>query len=99
MSFEGRWDLTVTSPMGTKVFRLDLRTEGGALQGTASTGGETTPMVDPAVQDGHLRWAMRLPRPMNAVLEVEVVRDGDTLSGSAKAGHMVLPGVRGVKVP
>lgn len=98
MNFAGTWDLTINSPMGSKVFRLDLREDGGTLQGTASTGGEATPMVGPVQQDGHLRWSMKLPRPMNVVLEVDVTCAGDTLSGSAKAGHMVLPGVSGVKV-
>ena len=98
MSFEGNWDLTIPSPMGAKTFRLEIRAEGGGLQGTASTGGEATPMVGPVQQDGHLRWSMKLPRPMNVVLEVDVTCAGDTLSGSAKAGHMPLPGVRGVKV-
>ena len=97
MDFTGLWDLTVTSPMGAKVFRLDIREVDGKLQGTASTSGQTTPMVDPVLQDGRLRWSMRLPMPMNAILEVEVTRSGDNLGGSAKAGHMVMPDVRGVK--
>jgi len=99
MSFEGKWDLTVTSPMGAKLFRLDIHSEGGTLVGTAGTGQETAPMDGLVAAGGHLRWAMRLPPPMNAMLEVDVTREGDTLGGSAKAGHMVLPGVRGVKVP
>ena len=98
MSFEGNWDLTIPSPMGAKTFRLEIRAEGGGLQGTASTGGETTPMQDAREKAGHLRWSMRMPRPMNVLLDVDVALDGDTLLGSAKAGHMPLPGVRGVKV-
>jgi hypothetical protein len=99
VSFAGTWDLTIDSPMGSKRFRLDLREEGGKLQGTAATGGETTPMIDPVQQDGHLRWSMKLPRPMNVLLEVDVTCAGDTLGGTANAGHMALPGVRGVRIP
>jgi hypothetical protein len=98
MTFDGIWDLTVTSPMGAKVFRLDIRTVDGKVQGTCTTGGETSPMMDPVLQDGRLRWATRLPRPMNVVLELDLACSGDVLSGSAKAGHMVLDGVKGVRV-
>jgi len=35
---------------------------------------------------------------MNARLDVDLTCAGDTLAGTAKAGHMALPGVRGVRV-
>jgi len=98
MSFDGKWDLTVTSPMGAKVFHLDIRTVGGKVQGTSTTGGETTPMIDPVLQEGRLRWAIRLPSPMNVLLELDLACSGDTLGGTAKAGHMVLDEVKGVRV-
>jgi hypothetical protein len=98
MSFEGTWDLTIGSPMGAKTFRLEVRTEAGALQGAVSANGETHPMAGLREEGGRLRWSMQMPRPMNVVLDVDVAQDGDTLSGSAKAGHMPLPDVRGVRV-
>jgi len=98
MSFDGTWDVTVNSPMGAKVFRLEIATEGGAVRGTVSASGETAPLLDPVLADGHLRWSIRLPRPMNIVLNLDLTRDGDTLSGVAKAGSMAIPGVKGVRV-
>ncbi len=98
MSFDGTWDLTVQSPMGAKTFRLVVTTGEGGVQGTVAVGGETSPMVEPRVEDGHFRWSVRMPRPMNVMLDVDLTRDGDTLAGTAKAGHMPLPGVSGGKV-
>ena len=98
MSLEGTWDLTIQSPMGAKTFRLEVRAGEGALQGTASANGETHPMTGLRQEAGRLRWSMQMPRPMNVVLDVDVAQDGDTLAGSAKAGHMPLPDVRGVRV-
>jgi hypothetical protein len=98
MSLEGTWDLTIQSPMGAKTFRLEIRQEAGTLQGTAAANGETGPMTGLRLEDGRLRWSMRMPRPMNVVLDVDVALAGDTLAGSAKAGHMPLPEVRGVRV-
>jgi len=98
MSFDGTWDLTVPSPMGAKVFRIVISTAGGAVEGTVAAGGAPSPLLDPVLEDGHLRWAVKLPPPMNARLDVDLTCAGDTLAGTAKAGHMALPGVRGVRV-
>jgi hypothetical protein len=98
MSFEGTWDLTIPSPMGSKTFRLEVRAEGGVLRGTSSANGETHPMTGLREDGGRLCWSMQMPRPMNVVLDVEVALDGDALAGSAKAGRMPLPNVRGERV-
>ena len=66
MSFDGTWDLTVPSPMGAKVFRIVISTAGGAVEGTVAAGGAPSPLLDPVLEDGHLRWAVKLPPPMNA---------------------------------
>ncbi|BDU73442.1 hypothetical protein METEAL_26160 [Mesoterricola silvestris] len=98
MDFDGTWDITVNSPMGGKRFRITVATEGGAVAGTISSDGMSAPLLDPVVADGHFRWSIKLPRPMNILLEMDLTRDGDALSGVAKAGHMALPGVTGVRV-
>ncbi len=99
MSFDGTWDLTVPSPMGAKVFRIVLSTAGGAVQGTVATGGgPAAPLIDPVLEGGHLCWAVKMPPPMNVRLDLDLTCAGDTLAGSAKAGHMALPGVTGVRV-
>lgn len=98
MGFEGTWDLTVESPMGAKTFRIEVRKEGGALAGTASMSGDTTPMEDLVEENGHLKWTVRITRPMNIALAFDVTCAGDTLEGTAKAGFMTLPGVKGVRV-
>ncbi|HLO67127.1 MAG TPA: hypothetical protein VK188_08930 [Holophaga sp.] len=97
MSFDGIWDVTVQSPMGPKTFRLEVREEAGAVSGTAHMEGKAAPILDPEVAGGHLRWAIKLTQPMNIRLEFDLVRQGDELEGTAKAGFMTLPGVKGVK--
>ena len=98
MSFEGTWDLTVNSPMGAKAFRIEVRREGAGITGTASMGDDTSPLLDPVVEDGHLKWSVKITRPMNITLAFDVTTDGSTLSGCAKAGFMTLPEVTGVRV-
>ena len=98
MTFDGTWDLEVASPMGAKRFRLVVTTEGGAVQATVAMGAEPAPLLNPVLEDGHLRGSVKMPRPMNVELEVDLTCAGDTLSGSARAGHMALPEIRGVRV-
>jgi hypothetical protein len=99
MDFVGTWDLTVHSPMGAKTFRLEIGAAGDGYQGTATANGETHPLVNPLLAEGRLRWSMKMPRPMNVVLEVEVAMTADdALAGWARAGRMSLPEVRGVRV-
>ena len=98
MSFAGTWDVTVNSPMGAKVFRIEVQTGEGTVQGTVSLDGETAPLIDPALADGHLRWSVKMPRPMNILLEVDLTEAGDGLTGLAKAGRMVLPEVKGTRI-
>lgn len=98
MGFEGTWDLTVESPMGAKAFRLEVRREEGGLQGTASMNGDTSPLEGLVEEDGHLKWTVRITRPMNIALAFDVTCAGDALNGTAKAGFMTLPGVTGVRV-
>ncbi|BDU76464.1 hypothetical protein [Mesoterricola sediminis] len=98
MSFDGIWDVTVQSPMGPKTFRLEVSTDGGAVAGKAHMDGNAAPILDPRVAGDHLLWAIKLTQPMNIRLEFDLVREGEGLAGTAKAGFMTLPGVRGVKV-
>lgn len=98
MSFDGTWDVTVQSPMGAKTFRIEVRTADGSVSGTAAMGEDSTPLLDPALRDGHLTWAIRITRPMNITLAFDVTCEGDALAGTAKAGFMTLPEVTGVRV-
>lgn len=98
MSYQGTWDLTIQSPMGAKTFRLAIQAADGGLAGTSTTSGVTTAMERLREADGRLLWSMKMPPPMNVVLDVDVALVGEQLKGSAKAGHMPLPDVRGVRV-
>ncbi len=98
MSFDGTWDLTVNSPMGAKAFRIAVTTGDGNVAATVTSDGLSTPLMDARLEGGHLRGSLRLPRPMNILLDLDLTCDGDALAGQAKAGHMVLPGITGARV-
>ena len=60
MSVDGKWNITINSPMGPQKATLDLKADGGALSGTprlfAERGG--TYLADCAISDEHAPWAM-----------------------------------------
>jgi len=98
MSYDGTWQLSITSPMGTQAVTLVLATENGAVSGTASMGGDTAPCVDPALEGDRLRWSTEITKPMKMTIKFDLVRDGDTLKGQAKAGFFVTMDVTGSRV-
>ena len=85
MSAAGSWKVTLSTPMGPQVMQLHVVT-----QGEGFTGRIESPMGDMAVagsaKGNTLNWAMDVTKPMSAKVTVEVVVDGDTMTGTAKLG-------------
>ena len=97
MSFDGAWNLTINTPMGQQTVRLEITTEGGALQGTASMAGDTAPFADPVLEGDRLRWSMEITRPMKLTVNFDVTREGDTMKGKVKAGFLFSSDVTGAR--
>ena len=49
VSIDGSWEITVQTPMGPQSSKLELKSDGGALTGTQSGGGEQTDIYDGSV--------------------------------------------------
>ena len=85
MSAAGSWKVTLSTPMGPQVMQLHVVT-----QGEAFTGRIESPMGDKAIagsaQGNTLNWTMDVTKPMSATVTVDVVVDGDTMTGAAKLG-------------
>ena len=65
MSFDGRWAITIATPIGKQQVTLDIVDRDGALSGTATQGDETVPFVDPVVEGDDIRWSQKITKPMN----------------------------------
>jgi hypothetical protein len=93
------WELTVSSPIGKQHAILDFSRDPatGALTGEARGNAETVPLRD-VVQDGaQVRWDQSVTRPMKLNLHFDVTVNGDTLTGTAKAGRLPASAVTGVR--
>ena len=92
MSFEGIWTITIATPIGKQEVALQLTERDGAVAGSATQGDEVVALVDPQLDGERLRWSQNVTKPMRLSIKFDVIRDGDTLSGTAKPG--ILPGVK-----
>ncbi|RZO65304.1 MAG: hypothetical protein EVA70_07600 [Parvularculaceae bacterium] len=86
MSADGKWNMTMKTPMGEQNGTLDLKTDGGTLTGEMS-GATGTAAVENGTVDGNaLAWSAKITSPMPMTLEFKGTVDGDTLTGEVKLG-------------
>jgi hypothetical protein len=97
MSFAGTWNLTITSPMGKQQVKLEVTVDASSVAGTASLGSDTAPLLDPVLDGDRLRYSVDITKPMKLTLKFDLIRAGDTLQGTAKAGFFVSAEVTGAR--
>ena len=86
MSVDGTWNLVIKSPMGDQTGVLAFKAEGDALTGTATTMGSTDPIAGGKVDGDTVTWSNKITSPFPMTLEFTGTLDGDSLSGTVKAG-------------
>ncbi len=85
MSADGKWNVTVNSPMGAQQSEVTIKTSGGAFAGTMA-GRMGTQEISGKVEGDTLTWTTSITQPMPLTLEFTVKVSGDDMSGSVKAG-------------
>jgi hypothetical protein len=84
----GTWDLSIATPIGRMAAVVELWEEGGVLQGKAHGTGEETPLRDIAVHGNRLTWKQSITKPIRLNLAFDLAVDGDTMTGTSKAGAL-----------
>ncbi len=95
MSVAGVWNITIATPIGKQSVVLELTETDGVVAGLARGDAENTPLIDPVLDGNRLTWAQSITRPMRLNLTFDVTIDGDTLSGTSKAGRLPTSKVTG----
>jgi hypothetical protein len=88
VSVEGTWDLTISTPIGRIKAVVELRRENGVLTGSAHGAGEQVPLHDVVLDGDQLTWRQTITKPVRLKLAFAVTIEGDTLSGTSKAGRL-----------
>jgi hypothetical protein len=57
------------------------------------------PLIDPVLKGNRLTWSYTITKPMQLKLKFDVTVDGDTLTGTSKAGLLPASKVTGKRVP
>ncbi|GGW45522.1 hypothetical protein [Streptomyces xantholiticus] len=95
MSVEGIWDLSISTPIGKIKAVVELLREAGVLTGTAHGAGEEVPLSDVALDGDWLTWKQAITKPMRLNLAFAATVNGDTLTGTSKAGRLPASKVTG----
>ncbi len=86
MSVDGKWNITINSPMGAQKATLDLKAEGATLTGTQAAAQGSMAIANGKVDGNNISWAVSITTPMPMTLEFSGTVTGDALAGNVKAG-------------
>ena len=86
MSADGTWKITVQTPMGVQISTVELVTDGNTLTGTQSGNGESAAIYEGSVEGDTATWKVDITRPLPLSVTFTATVDGDSISGTAKAG-------------
>jgi hypothetical protein len=81
---QGKWNITIKTPMGDKSGVLDLKTEGTMLTGSLSDGEHHAAISDGKVEGNKLSWSAKITKPMRMSFKFTATVDADRISGAAK---------------
>ena len=97
MSLTGTWNLRISTPIGTQLVTLELTENNGVIEGTAKSSAESTPLMDPVLDGNRFTWKQAITKPMRLNLTFDVLIDGDTFTGTSKAGMLPASTVTGTR--
>ena len=86
MSVAGSYDCVVKSPMGDQKSVLSVNVDGDTWSGVNAGAQGSLDVYDGMVDGDTLTWKMDMKVPMPMTLEGTATVDGDTITGSVKAG-------------
>jgi hypothetical protein len=98
-TFAGSWDVTIATPIGKMAVVFDITDHGGAIHGTASSDAETVDFIDAVADGNRLTWSQNVTTPMKLTLKFDVTVEGDTMTGTSKAGLFPSSKLNGSRSP
>lgn len=94
---DGSYDCVTKSPMGDQKSVFTVSSDGGSFSGQNAGAMGALDVENGKVDGNKLTWTMAMKVPMPMTLEAEATIDGDTLTGTIKAGafgSMAMTGTR-----
>lgn len=94
---DGSYDCVTKSPMGDQKSVFTVETNGDSFTGQNAGAMGSMEVENGRVEGNVLKWTMSMKVPMPMTLDCEATVDGDTLTGTIKAGafgSMAMSGTR-----
>jgi hypothetical protein len=84
---QGKWKITINTPMGEKSGVLELLVSGTTLTGSLSDADHHVAISDGKIEGNRLSWQAKISKPMRLSFKFTAVVDEDRISGAAR--HML----------
>jgi hypothetical protein len=97
-TFEGSWDVINDALVGKMVVVFDITEQDGAIHGTARSDAETADFLDVVAEGSRLTWTLMVTTPMRVTLKFDVNVDGDTMTGTSRAGPFLASTLNGSRL-
>jgi hypothetical protein len=85
-AISGEYEVAIATPIGEQGGTASFVAENGAFTGRFESPLGVADIPDGRVEGNCLTWTMEITAPMKLTLDCQAIIDGDTLSGSVKAG-------------
>jgi hypothetical protein len=84
---QGKWNITIDTPMGAKSGVLELQVSGKTLTGSLSHDDLRVAISDGKIEGNKLSWQAKISKPMRMNFKFTATVDADRISGAAR--HML----------
>jgi hypothetical protein len=81
---QGKWNITIKTPMGDKSGVLDLTVSGKTLTGSLSDAEHHVAISDGRVEGNKLSWKAKITKPMRLSFKFSAIVEQDRISGDAR---------------
>jgi hypothetical protein len=84
---QGKWKITINTPMGERSGVLELFVNGATLTGSLSDGDHHVAISDGRIEGNKLNWQAKITKPMRLSFKFTAIVEQDRISGAAR--HML----------
>jgi hypothetical protein len=81
---QGKWNITIDTPMGVRSGVLDLSVSGRTLSGSLSDAEHRVLISDGLIEGNQLSWKAKVTKPMRLSFKFTAIVEQDRISGEAR---------------
>jgi hypothetical protein len=81
---QGRWNITIATPMGDKSGVLELHVDGNSVTGSLSDGDHHVEISDGKIEGNKVSWRAKITKPMRLSFQFTAVVEENRISGAAR---------------